>query len=177
MAWKNGGGSTREIAIWPPETGLDDFLWRVSLATLEVDGPFSVFEQIDRHIMLVEGRGVRLHSPDGRIDHPLTRPYQPFAFSGDVPIRGDLVAGPSVDLNVMGRRDRGAADLRVATTSLDIEPALCGAVLCLAGRWRVDADDIAEGEGLRWLGEPCAPRLLACQPDCAIAIATWHPTE
>lgn len=32
--WKNGGGSTRELACWPPATaaagGMDSFGWRVS---------------------------------------------------------------------------------------------------------------------------------------------------
>ena len=32
--WKNGGGATREIACWPPGTGLDSFDWRISVATI-----------------------------------------------------------------------------------------------------------------------------------------------
>ena len=32
--WKNGLGQTRELACWPPGAGLDDFEWRVSVATV-----------------------------------------------------------------------------------------------------------------------------------------------
>jgi environmental stress-induced protein Ves len=34
LPWKNGGGSTTEIAIAPPDAGFDDFDWRISLATI-----------------------------------------------------------------------------------------------------------------------------------------------
>jgi hypothetical protein len=36
--WKNGGGSTREIACWPQGAGMDSFGWRVSVAVM-VDEP------------------------------------------------------------------------------------------------------------------------------------------
>ena len=32
--WKNGGGSTRELACWPLGAGMDAFGWRVSVATI-----------------------------------------------------------------------------------------------------------------------------------------------
>ena len=32
--WKNGGGTTREVAVSPEGAGLDDFAWRISLAAL-----------------------------------------------------------------------------------------------------------------------------------------------
>ncbi len=40
MPWKNGGGSTTEIAVFPIDSGLDAFDWRVSMATVAADGPF-----------------------------------------------------------------------------------------------------------------------------------------
>ena len=63
--WKNGGGATREIACWPPGTGLDSFDWRISVATIAADGAFSVFAGIDRSITLLSGDGVRLHGEHG----------------------------------------------------------------------------------------------------------------
>ena len=56
--WKNGGGITREIVCWPPGSGLDDFWWRASVATIDAAGPFSAFPGVDRTIMLLEGAGV-----------------------------------------------------------------------------------------------------------------------
>jgi len=41
-AWKNGGGTTREILRVPAEPTAFD--WRLSLATIDSPGPFSAFE-------------------------------------------------------------------------------------------------------------------------------------
>ena len=52
VSWKNGGGSTTEIAVFPPDAGFDDFDWRVSLATVAADGPFSAFPGIERTLAM-----------------------------------------------------------------------------------------------------------------------------
>ena len=57
--WKNGGGVTREIAAHPPEAGLDGFDWRLSMADVASDGPFSAFPGIDRTLTVIEGAGAR----------------------------------------------------------------------------------------------------------------------
>ena len=43
MLWKNGGGSTTEIAVFPPGAGIGAFDWRVSMASVVGDGAFSAF--------------------------------------------------------------------------------------------------------------------------------------
>ena len=48
MPWKNGGGETVEVIVHPEGASLSDFGWRVSMATVASDGPFSVFPGIDR---------------------------------------------------------------------------------------------------------------------------------
>ncbi|MEO8119861.1 MAG: HutD family protein, partial [Rhodoferax sp.] len=88
MPWKNGGGSTREIVCQPPGADMDNFDWRVSIATIAANGPFSVFVGVDRVIMLLDGAGVRLHAAD--IDHKLDTPGAPFAFAGDVALDCEL---------------------------------------------------------------------------------------
>lgn len=75
--WRNGGGETREIACWP--VGGDDFALRASIATIERDGPFSMFSDIDRSITLLSGDGVELSSPYWEA-HTLSQQLQPFAF-------------------------------------------------------------------------------------------------
>ena len=72
VPWKNGGGSTRELACWPPGAGMDSFAWRVSVATIARPGPFSAFPGVDRQIMLLEGDGVRLQAAAGQWQHALT---------------------------------------------------------------------------------------------------------
>ena len=60
LPWKNGSGSTTEIAIDPPSATFDDFHWRISLATISENGPFSVFPGVERTLALVDGHGLTL---------------------------------------------------------------------------------------------------------------------
>jgi environmental stress-induced protein Ves len=83
MPWKNGGGVTREIVCQPPGAGMDSFDWRVSIAHIASDGPFSAFPGIDRVITLLKGGGVHLSSADGQVNHRLGTPLAPFAFAGE----------------------------------------------------------------------------------------------
>ena len=148
--WKNGGGTTREVASWPQGAGLDSFGWRVSIPTIAAAGPFSVFAGVDRSITLLEGDGVRLFTYDGRIEHRLDVPLQPFAFSGDEPIDCTLLGGASNDFNVMTRRGQWRADVRVLDRATAIEAAPHGVLLALRGAWRLDDEACSEGEGLQW---------------------------
>ncbi len=150
--WKNSGGSTREIASWPPGSAQHDFGWRVSIASINEAGPFSVFQDVDRHIMLLDGDGVRLQSDDGRIDHHLKTPFVSFAFSGDEAINCTLAGGTSTDFNVMTRRGQWQAELLVLNTATDLPAASHGVLLALRGRWQVGADQplLEPGDGLYW---------------------------
>ncbi|HZX26544.1 MAG TPA: HutD family protein [Telluria sp.] len=103
--WKNGGGSTTEIAIAPGGASFHDFDWRVSLATIGHDGPFSVFEGIDRTLALVEGRGVLLDIDGGKRKAVLDEASPVFEFAGEHGVEALLVDGPTRDFNVMTRRD------------------------------------------------------------------------
>ena len=102
MPWKNGGGETIEIAVFPEEASLDTFDWRISMASVASDGPFSEFANIDRTLSVLAGEGIALKI--GRMTYTLTQETPPFAFAGDAPTYGTLVSGPITDLNVMTRR-------------------------------------------------------------------------
>lgn len=103
MPWKNGGGSTTEIAVHPEGAGLDTFEWRLSMATVASDGPFSVFAGVDRTLAVLEGEGIVL-SVEGRPDVTLTRASPPLSFPADALTSARLVSGPILDFNVMTRR-------------------------------------------------------------------------
>jgi environmental stress-induced protein Ves len=103
MPWKNGGGETTEIVVSPLGASMDDFDWRISMARVASDGPFSIFPGIDRSLTLLEGAGMTLDIA-GMGPHHLTTISQPLAFPGDVPVQSRLDAGPILDLNVMTRR-------------------------------------------------------------------------
>ncbi len=154
MPWKNGGGTTQEIASWPQGAALDSLGWRVSIATIAAAGPFSVFAGIDRSIMLLEGDGVRLQSEDGAIDHRLDAPHRPFAFSGDAMLDCTLLGGASNDFNVMTRRGQWRADVQVLSHASAIDAAPHGVLLALRGTWRLNDDTCREGEGLCWADAP-----------------------
>ena len=175
--WKNGGGSTREIVCWPPGASMDSFEWRVSVATIARSGPFSVFEGVDRVIVLLEGDGVCLQSAGG-IDHRLDQALQPFAFSGEEVIDCALLGGASQDFNVMTRRSALRAEVAVLRAETTLAPAPRGLVLAAHCSWQVNADGTAQvlapGQGLWWDGEPLGG---AVQPLGADAALLWVRLE
>lgn len=102
MQWKNGGGTTVEIASFPAGSSLDSFEWRLSMATVGKDGPFSEFEYVDRTLFVLAGKGIYLTPPSGKV---LINPdSEPLIFRGDDAIEGHLVDGEIIDLNIMTRR-------------------------------------------------------------------------
>jgi environmental stress-induced protein Ves len=111
MPWKNGGGQTTEIAAFPAGAGLASFVWRVSIADVLHDGPFSPFPGIDRTLVLLEGDGMRL-SGDGAPIELRTR-FEPVAFSGDAALHCSLIAGPVRDFNLMVRRGEARGSIVV----------------------------------------------------------------
>lgn len=111
MPWKNGGGRTTEIVSHPPEAALDVFAWRVSVAEVDRDGPFSRFPGIDRTIVLLDGEGMRLRG--GTLDADLTTPFALHTFSGDEATDCTLVAGRIRDFNAMVRRGRARGSVAV----------------------------------------------------------------
>jgi environmental stress-induced protein Ves len=112
LPWKNGAGVTREF-IRMPERG-DAFDWRVSVAEVDKGGPFSLFPGCDRHIAVIKGEnGMVLDFTEG--GSTALRLFQPFTFSGDDRIKGELPFGPVSDLNLIVRRGFGTATLTFCT--------------------------------------------------------------
>jgi uncharacterized protein len=105
VPWKNGGGSTREIFTAPVNATIDLFDVRVSAATVEKDGPFSLFNDVERTLVVTSGRGITL-TREGRDPVVLDQTSPPFAFPGDVLWNAALTSGPIEDFNVMTRRGR-----------------------------------------------------------------------
>ena len=117
--WKNGGGTTRDILVSPPGASLDEFDWRLSLAQVDRDGPFSRFDDIDRTLVLLSG-AMTLHEPDRRIE--LVR-GEPVEFPGERTMDATLQGGATLDFNVMTRRGRATHDVRheVFSTRTNVE--------------------------------------------------------
>lgn len=128
--WKNGGGTTRDIIVSPTGAALDDFDWRVSLAQVDRDGPFSRFDDVDRTLVLLSG-AMTLHEPERRIE--LIR-GEPVAFPGERAIAATLSGGPTLDFNVMTRRGRARHTVRreVFGTHADVESAHGSTIIVFA---------------------------------------------
>lgn len=150
MAWKNGGGVTREIAVWPLGATMEDFAWRISVADITADGPFSAFPGIDRQIVLIDGAGVHLQAHDDTFCHKLDRIGVPFAFAGDTSVHGTLIDGPTRDFNVMTRRDRCHATVDDLRERFDVTVGENATLLyVVSGSWRdADGEPLSAGEGM-----------------------------
>ncbi|MFF0743471.1 HutD family protein [Streptomyces sp. NPDC004111] len=121
--WKNGGGVTRAIAGGPAGSGTAGFDWRVSLADVASDGPFSAFPGVDRILTMVEGAGMDL-ALDGLGRRQVDTRHVPQHFPGDVPTHCRLLDGPVVNLNVMYRRGGGTtAEVAVVRGDVTVAPA------------------------------------------------------
>lgn len=113
--WKNGGGVTREVAAFPPGADLDAFEWRISLAEIAADGPFSTFPGVDRVLTVIQGAGLMMTVDDRMLALDAASP--PLAFAGEAPVTARLTDGPISDLNVMVRRGAWRARTRRLTVA------------------------------------------------------------
>jgi environmental stress-induced protein Ves len=101
--WRNGGGITRELTAWPEGR---DWTWRISVAEVAADGPFSHLPGVQRFFAVLGGAGVRL-AVNGRV-HEITATSAPFEFDGAATVDCQLLAGPTQDLNLMVQRGRAS---------------------------------------------------------------------
>jgi uncharacterized protein len=181
MPWKNGGGTTTELYAEPGPNG---FLWRVSIADVAGDGPFSPFPDYDRHIMAIAGRGMVLcGGPDG--DIAVAPLFTTRRFSGDWPITGRLIDGPVRDFNLIVRRSLAGAALDCVR--FDAPMRLAGGGVCflhmLSGSASVQTDleacSLAPGDSLICDGPVVVSPLASGRPAlvalCRIGNAIARP--
>jgi uncharacterized protein len=171
VPWKNGGGTTRNLAIAPDDAGLDDFRWRVSIAEVRQSGRFSRFPGVDRTIVLLEGNGMVLHADDGT-RFALTTPFVGHTFRGETGIEATLVGGATRDFNVMVRRGLAHAAVECwnadGRMSSDVDEAV---FFCPMGFFRIISDDadfpLSAGCALRASAVRAGTRLV---PESAEAV-------
>ncbi len=186
--WRNRGGWTRTVAVAevgaePPATttsasaattttgtGRTPPHWRVSAADITQDGPFSVFEGLDRTAVLLDGPGLKLVAPQATIAFEQVGDLA--AFPGEMPLQAHLGTGPARLWNVMVERSRWRADVQLqATATARVEPGAHAVILVLSGTLLVDdaegtlALSLHAEEGLV-LNRPLAPlHLHGLTPD------------
>lgn len=102
--WKNGKGKTTELAI-SDNSSLENFSWRLSIASVSENGLFSNFSGLYRHLILLTGIGIELfhQSPTTKknTEDRLDKPLSIAKFDGADQTTGQLLSGPITDFNVM----------------------------------------------------------------------------
>jgi uncharacterized protein len=182
--WKNGGGSTTQIAAGPAGSSLETFDWRISMARVASDGPFSDFPGIDRSLAVLNGSGMVLTIGTSA---PVTilRGSDPVRFPGDTPTSARLAAGEVTDLNVMTRRGRfGHRLLRILkATSCDFgDGDDIAVVLSLNGTTTVtseqDTETLDHGDAaVIGRGTMAGLQILPATGDCYLVLLREHRTE
>jgi uncharacterized protein len=110
--WANGRGQTVELARADDAQGV---VWRLSVAAVVADGPFSRFPGIRRNLTVIRGPGFALRGPGITLHAGL---LSPIAFPGDIDIVAHDVTGPSQDFNVMTRATLPAPQVTLAAGDL-----------------------------------------------------------
>ena len=115
MPWANGLGTSYEVASDRNADG--EWTWRVAIAPVVLDGPFSVMPGVDRELVVIEGNGMVLNVDDESVK---CMPGQVVRFSGDSVTIARLVDGPTVDLGLMTVRGSVTGSMLVVVDVGDV---------------------------------------------------------
>lgn len=114
VPWRNGGGWSRLLAQAP---GGEPAEWRISVAEIERDGPFSDYSGYDRTIV-AEDAGFTLEFSDGeRVDVAL---LEPFSFAGERTVFCRLHGSQASAFNVMTLRAAFTHEVRVDNGEIEV---------------------------------------------------------
>jgi len=163
VPWKNGGGTSREIAAGDG--------WRISVASIDRDGWFSDFTGYDRTIVPVEGGGIEL-TIDG-VSQRLQRQYEPFAFRGEGKTCCRLLGGPARDLNVMTLRGRWSHAVSVSRVT-GRRLRLAAGALCFAYVLRGSVLEAAAGDTI-FIAGPNTLELEHADDDALTCVVSLFP--
>ena len=115
MPWANGLGTSYEVASDRNADG--EWTWRVAIAPVVLDGPFSVMPGVDREMVVIEGNGMVLNVDSESVK---CEPGQVVRFFGDSVTIASLVDGPVVDLGLMTVRDSVIGSMVVIADAGDV---------------------------------------------------------
>lgn len=141
ISWKNGQGTTTELAINAGGT-IDDFDWRLSIASVIEDGVFSNFSGYLRQLILIEGNGIELNHNNTSHDK-LTKLLDSATFDGGYQTIGTLYNGPIKDFNIMTKENRYTAKIQTMVETGDIvlkQGSLCF-IYCLNEGAKLTTED------------------------------------
>jgi len=164
--WKNGGGLTHEIAKEEDTLGL---VWRLSVAEVASDGPFSSFPGLTRILTVIDGAGLDLVHADGTIK---ALPLTPVRFSGALPIEGRLIGGKILDFNAIFDETKVKASVAVLRSGDGFTPEIkaCGqrVLYCIAGEMQIEGQHVAPGDAAFFDTFPT--RVVVSENACALLV-------
>jgi environmental stress-induced protein Ves len=99
--WRDGGGTTAQVAIEPRRATIENFDWRVSIATVDGEAQFSRYPGVTRWLMPLSTSGMTLRV-EGEVMHLPGR--EAFAFGGEASVSATRIKVPQLDLNLMVRK-------------------------------------------------------------------------
>jgi environmental stress-induced protein Ves len=134
MPWANGGGTSYEIASDRNELG--EWTWRLAMAPVNEDGPFSRIECVNRSLAVVDGAGMLLSVDRKKLQ---CLPMQVVRFRGDAITDATLTDGPILDINLMIRRKEADGEMAIVSEVGAIEVA--SIVVAVGGSAQVQCGD------------------------------------
>lgn len=137
-AWRNGGGVTRTLAAH--DDGGNHGAWRISIAEVERDGPYSRFVGMTRVSFVLRGAGVVLR--EGALEVSLA-PNEAVEYTGNAAWDARLVNGPITVLNVMSAAQRYRVNVRALGGPHSVAAGEIALVLALDGACGIDANGAA----------------------------------
>ncbi|MEX3955478.1 HutD family protein [Trinickia sp. EG282A] len=130
--WRNGGGVTQTLATHGTE-------WRVSVAQVERDGPYSRFDSIARVSFLLRGKGVTLRH---RASVIRLAPLTAVEYDGGTEWDATLVDGPVTALNIMTAAGRYRTTVNPIVVATIVPPGCAAIVIALDSACRYSEPDI-----------------------------------
>ena len=134
MPWANGRGTSFEIASDRNEAG--EWAWRLAMAPVNEDGPFSRIECVNRSLAVVEGAGMLLSVDRKKLP---CLPMQVVQFRGDAITEATLTDGPIMDINLMVRRKEAEGEMAIISNAGLINGA--SIVVAVGGSAQVKSGD------------------------------------
>ena len=175
MPWKNGAGTTAEIAIHPAGSDFREgkFEWRISSAHIADENQFSIFPGYDRILTVLSGEGLMLNNQE-------LGPFEIFEFEGEDKIECALIENPVEDLNVIFKRGQYECTMQLISvdgpTYLKLETETCF-FLPLASQVTVAGTDLQPPDFLKIESANAGIEISAKEYPAHLLKIQIHPTR
>jgi environmental stress-induced protein Ves len=170
--WKNGKGITQDVLLLPAGASHEDFDIRISISPIVGEAPFSAFPGIERTITCLSDNPVVLvfaGNSEVRLD-----PLMPFRFDSDLSPSTRLPAGEGRVLNVMARRGRWNAAVKILHGAVDkvVDVPAGGLAVVHAARGDCEVAGLHVGLGQSLIARDVAEIQVSAGEGCSVLVAT-----